>query len=107
MPENTETSGSFQVSPAAPSSAEGFTVSPKMLMQVAAFALAGAVGGGGVSFAAGPKDELTALKTIVETVALSVNEISVDMRYARKERKDFKEQLDELKKRVRVIEMGE
>jgi len=82
----------------------GFVVNGKSLMQVAVFAIAGALGGGGVSFAATPKDELSALRTIIETVALSVNEIKVDMRHSDKERGDIRAMLKDHEDRIRAQE---
>lgn len=76
------------------------TINTRSLLQVGALLIGGALGGGGVTFAAAPAEELSALKAVVETVALSVNEIKVEARYARERHDSLKGEVADLKKEV-------
>lgn len=82
----------------------GITIQGKTLAQVAAIAVAAALGGGGVSFAAQPADELRDLRTVIETVALSVNEIKSELRFARETTEKIESRIDDLESRMRTQE---
>lgn len=79
-------------------------VSTRTLFQAAAFLLGGGIVSGGVTFATAPEQELKDLRQVVETVALSVNEIKVEMRYARENREDLEKRLEDHEERLRELE---
>lgn len=83
---------------------KGFFIDTKHMMQVGALILGGALGGGGMTFATRPADELKALKTVVETVALSVNEIKVELRYARERHDELNKKVADHELRLRALE---
>ena len=86
------------------STKEGFTISNKLVMQIAALATAGAVGGGGISFMATPKDEIAGLKNSVDVVALTLQEIKSDMKHARIDMVRLEEKQKDFEARIRVLE---
>lgn len=77
------------------------SISQKTLMQAAVFALAGALGGGGVSIASAPNDELSSLKNSVDVVALTLQEIKSDLKYASSERVRLQETIKDIEQRLR------
>jgi len=99
----TEISGSNMPAPAATTNvaaSSGIVIQGKTLAQVAAMALAAAIGGGGMSFASQPADELRSLKVSVDTVALSVNEIGVELRHTRLDADKLEKRVVDLERRL-------
>ena len=83
----------------------GFVISKSMMMQASAFLMAGILGGGGgVSLMATPKEELASLKNSVDVVAMTLQEIKSDMKYARNDLVRLEEKQKDFEVRIRSLE---
>lgn len=83
----------------------GLVISKSMMMQGGAFLMAGILGGGGgVSLMATPKEELASLKNSVDVVAMTLQEIKSDMKYARNDLGRLEEQQKDFEVRIRSLE---
>lgn len=82
----------------------GVTINAKNLLNASLLAIAGAVGGGGISLASAPREELSSLKNSVDVVALTLQEIKSDLKHASSDRTRLQEQIKDIETRLRQRE---
>lgn len=92
----------------------GITLNGRTLTLAAALLLGGGVGGGGLSVLQNPTKEISglrqdieSLKSTTETVAIAAVEIKADMNARNRDLHKAETKLEELTKRVRVLEQAD
>lgn len=83
---------------------QGIVISSKSLLNATVIAVAGAVGGGGISLASTPREELSSLKNSVDVVALTLQEIKSDLKHASSEQARLEEVMKDIESRLRKRE---
>jgi chromosome segregation ATPase len=99
--------------PTQPAPSEGsFTVNSRTLMFAAALLTGGAVGGGGISIAANPSNEVASLeedinelKRSVESVALAIADMRAEVKADRRDIDNLEKDIEDHESRIRKLEM--